>query len=94
MKKHILTSIATSLLVMITTISWSQTDQLFYKAAGSPANPKVQASWNKYYTNQGVADLCSKLAKTYPDLVTMETIGKSYQGRDIYLLTITESNQS
>ena len=90
MKKFILTSVATYLLLLITAISWSQPDQLFYKAAGSPANPKVQASWNKYYTNQGVADLCSKLAKTYPDLVTMETIGKSYQGRDIYLLTITD----
>ena len=90
MKKNIYTSVATLLLLIISTASWSQSDQLFYKAAGSPANPKVQASWNKYYTNQGVADLCSKLAKTYPDLVTLETIGKSYQGRDIYLLTITD----
>jgi hypothetical protein len=90
MKKYIFTSVATILLLMITTILWSQPDQLFYKAAGSPANPKVQTSWNKYYTNQGVADLCTKLAKTYPDLVTMETIGKSYQGRNIYLLTITD----
>ena len=90
MKKYILTSVATLLFLMVTSVSWSQSDQLFYKAAGSPANPKVQASWNKYYTNQGVADLCSKLAKTYPDLVTLETIGKSYQGRDIYMLTITD----
>ena len=90
MKKYIFNSVATLLLLMISAVSWSQSDQLFYKAAGSPANPKVQATWNKYYTNQGVSDLCSKLAKTYPDLVTLETIGKSYQGRDIYLLTISD----
>jgi hypothetical protein len=90
MKKYISTSVATLLFLLVTSVSWSQSDQLFYKAAGSPANPKVQASWNKYYTNQGVADLCSKLAKTYPDLVSLETIGKSYQGRNIYLLTITD----
>lgn len=90
MKKYIFTSVATLLLLLINTILLSQPDHLFYKAAGSPANPGVQASWNKYYTNQGVADLCSKLAKTYPDLVTLETIGKSYQGRDIYLLTVTD----
>lgn len=90
MKKYIFSLTASLLLILTTATSWSQPDQLFYKAAGSPSNPKVQATWNKYYTNQGVADLCSRLAKTYPGLVTMETIGKSYQGRDIYLLTITD----
>lgn len=92
MKKYILTSAASLFLIMMTSSLLSQTDQMFYKAAGSPANPKVQATWNKYYTNQGVADICSRLAKTYPDLVTLETIGKSYQGRDIWLLTISDKN--
>jgi hypothetical protein len=90
MKRHIYTIVTSALLLFITNSAWSQPDQLFYKAAGSPANPKVQASWNKYYTNQGIADLCSRLAKSYPDLVSLETIGKSYQGRDIYLLTISD----
>ena len=68
----------------------SQNAELFFKAAGSPANPKVQASWNKYYTYDGITDLCKKLAKEYPDLVTLESAGKSYQGRDIIALTITD----
>ena len=50
----------------------------------------MQASWNKYYTNQGVADLCTRLAKAYPDLVSLEVIGKSVQGRDIYCMTISD----
>ncbi len=70
----------------------AQNEELFYKAAGSPANPKVQASWNKYYTYEGVVDLCSRLAKVFPDLVTMESAGKSYKGRDIYVLIISEKN--
>jgi hypothetical protein len=90
MKKITINSIISVLFLLFTYTAKAQTDELFYKAAGSPANPKVQASWNKYYTNQGVADLCTKLAKTYPDLVTMESIGKSYQGRDIYVLTISD----
>jgi hypothetical protein len=90
MKKFIFNPIISVLFLLITFQSQAQTDELFYKAAGSPANPKVQASWNKYYTNQGVADLCTKLAKTYPDLVSLESIGKSYQGRDIWLLTISD----
>jgi len=90
MKKLILNTIISLLFILLTVPADSQNQEFFFKAAGSPANPGVQASWNKYYTNQGIADLCSKLAKKYPDLVTLETIGKSVQGRDIYLLTITD----
>jgi hypothetical protein len=68
----------------------AQEPELFSKAVGSPVNPKVEASWNHYYTNAGISDLCSKLAKAYPDLVSLESIGKSVQGRDIFLLTITD----
>ena len=39
---------------------------------------------------QGVVDLCKQLAKAYPDLVTIESAGKSYQGRDIIVLTISD----
>ena len=68
----------------------SQNAELFFRAAGSPSNPKVQVSWNKYYTYEGITDICRKLAKEYPGLVTMESAGKSYQGRDIIALTITD----
>lgn len=68
----------------------SQNAELFFRAAGSPENPKVQVSWNKYYTCEGVADICNRLAKAYPDLVTLESAGKSYQGRDILILTISD----
>lgn len=68
----------------------AQSDELFYRAAGSPQNPKVQTSWNKYYTYEGVVDLCTRLAKAYPDLVTMESMGKSYQGRDMIVLTVSD----
>lgn len=68
----------------------AQNEELFFRAAGSPSNPKVSASWNKYYTYSGVVDLCTRLAKAYPDLVTMESAGKSYQGRDIIVLTISD----
>ncbi len=68
----------------------SQSEDLFFRAAGSPSDPKVQVSWNKYFTYSGVVDLCKRLAKAYPDLVKMESAGKSYQGRDIIVLTISD----
>ncbi len=78
-------------LVLVSPLALSaQNAELFFKAAGSPAHPKVQASWNKYYTYDGITDLCRNLAKAYPDLVTMESAGKSYKGRDIIALTITD----
>ncbi len=79
--------------LLILTISMplqSQNAELFFKAAGSPANPRVQVSWNKYYTYDGINEVCRKLAKEYPDLVAIESMGKSYQGREIYVLTISD----
>lgn len=65
-----------------------QPNQIF-KAAGTPANPKVVVSWNKYYDHGGITEICKKIAAAYPDLAKLESIGKSYEGRDIWLLTIT-----
>lgn len=77
-------------LVVIMINGYCQNAELFFKAAGSPANTKVKASWNKYYTYEGITELCRQLAREYPDLVTMESAGKSYQGRDIIALTISD----
>jgi hypothetical protein len=90
MKKTYLISIITSLLLILAIPAQSQNEELFSKAAGTPANPKVQLSWNKYYTNAGVTDICKKLAIAYPDLVTLESMGKSYQGREMFVMTISD----
>ncbi|HPI67599.1 MAG TPA: M14 family metallopeptidase [Bacteroidales bacterium] len=89
-KKHIIHIMILHLI--LSTPVYSQAQELFFKAAGTPVNPKVQVSWNKYYTPSGVEDFCKKLASAYPGLVTLESIGKSYQGRDIYTLTISDKS--
>jgi len=61
-----------------------------FRAAGSPENPKVQVSWNHYNNHAGITDICKKLAAAYPDLVQLGTIGKSFQGREMWVLTITD----
>lgn len=82
-------SIIIILSILLTLSSMAQEDERFFKAAGTPVNPKVQASWNKYYTYTGIKDLCERLAKAYPDLVKLESAGKSYEGRDMIALTVT-----
>ncbi len=90
MKKSALTIILPSLFFLISGNLYPQEETLFFDAAGSPSNPKVQVSWNKYHTYAGVTDFCKKLAAAYPDLVTLSSAGKSYQGRDIHVMTITD----
>ena len=66
-----------------------QADQIF-KAAGTPAHPKVEVSWNKYYDHAGITALCKRIAAAWPNLAKLESIGKSFQGRDIWCLVITD----
>jgi hypothetical protein len=89
--KSIIKKIFASLLLAsaIFTTRAQTPDQLF-KAAGSPVNPKVAASWNRYNDHAGITDICKKIAAAYPDLAKLESIGKSYKGRDIWCLSITD----
>ena len=68
----------------------AQTADQIFKAAGSPANPKVAISWNKYYDHGGITEICKKIAAAYPDLAKLESIGKSFEGRDLWCLVITD----
>ncbi len=61
----------------------------FFKATGTPVNPKVQISWNRYYTNEGLHEIYRQMLEAYPDLIRLESIGKSYENRDLWLLTVT-----
>lgn len=43
----------------------------------------------KYYRYGELTDILKKYAEEYPNLVRMESIGKSYEGRDIWAMTVT-----
>jgi hypothetical protein len=62
----------------------------YFRAIGTPHNPKVQVSWNRYHSNIALEEIMKNMAKSHPDIVKLESIGKSYQGRDIWVLTITD----
>ena len=85
--KHIITYI---FIVAFLSASYAQDGSMFFRAAGSPENPKVPMQWNRYYNYAGITDFCKKLAAAHPDLVKVSSIGKSYQGRELWLLTITD----
>jgi Zinc carboxypeptidase len=60
------------------------------RAIGSPANPKVEMSWRKYHDFNQIDQFQQDLQKAFPNLIKIETIGKSYEGRNIYALHITD----
>ncbi|MDO5980780.1 M14 family metallopeptidase [Flavivirga spongiicola] len=62
----------------------------FFRAAGTPHNPKVNIAFNRYYTSEGLASLSKKIAEAYPNLVKRQSIGKSTEGKDIWLLAVTD----
>lgn len=68
----------------------AQTAEQVYKAAGSPVNPKVTVSWNRYNDHAGIGELLKKMVKAYPGLAKMETVGKSFDGRELWCIAITD----
>ena len=59
------------------------------KAMGAPNNPKVEIAWNRYYDSEEIGEICRRLEKAYPDLVHHSSIGKTVQGRDMHMITVT-----
>jgi Zinc carboxypeptidase len=64
---------------------------LFSASAGAqPVLPsKVDLAFNRYYTYDEVLAALRRMESAYPDLVALETIGKSLEGRDLVVATIT-----
>jgi hypothetical protein len=74
----------------LTAIHESSAQERYFRAIGTPHNPKVQVSWNRYHTNLALEEIMRDMVKKHPNLVKMESIGKSYQGNDIWVLTVTD----
>jgi murein tripeptide amidase MpaA len=49
--------------------------------------PKI--AFDRYYRNEELTVLLKAYAEGYPQLVQIESIGKSHEGRDIWLMTVT-----
>ncbi|MEN9279120.1 MAG: M14 family zinc carboxypeptidase, partial [Thermostichus sp. DG_1_5_bins_95] len=46
--------------------------------------------FSHFFTHAEILDFLRQMAATYPDLVSWEVIGQSYEGRDIFLATLTQ----
>lgn len=57
-------------------------------------NSKHEIAWNRYYTVEEIESHMKALARAYPDLVKVRSIGKSGQGRDLLVATVTAPGSS
>ena len=85
----LLTAFVFGLMIMTSNTAKAQLTDGVFPAAGTPSNPKVEATWNHYYNYQGISELTERIAKAYPDLAKRTSIGKSYEGKDIWMLTVS-----
>ena len=60
-----------------------------YQPVGAPADPKVTVQWNRFNSYAQATEILKKLAVTFPDLCKLESLGKSYGSREMWLLKIT-----
>ncbi len=87
--RHIIGALS---LLLLPALAMAQTPEQIFQAVGTPANPKVEISFNRYYTAEGLETLAKKLAAAHPDLISVQSIGKSYEGRDLWCMTVTDQS--
>jgi hypothetical protein len=88
MKKILLTCIVVTTAFL--NITAQAADKLTgLQALGAPLDPKVDIRWNRFYDSGSTIKILKKINKAYPKLTRIESIGKSYEGRDIYVMKIT-----
>ncbi len=51
----------------------------------------AHVQFDRYYRYDDLTRILREFAQEYPQLATLESIGKSYEGRDIWVLTITNT---
>jgi hypothetical protein len=93
-RTRLLTTIASLVCVLAAQSATSAADPpapaaIVYQPAGAPADPRVPAQWNRYHTHAEITAFVQQLAAAHPDHCKLQSLGKSYGDRDMWLLTIS-----
>ena len=79
----------TLILVLVLTVPATAQSKLQQSAGGYHGELDFPWSWKRYYSYAEWTQMMKDVAKKYPDLAIVESIGKSQMGRDQFLITIT-----
>ncbi len=70
-------------------VSVAATCAVPHLAAAQPHTPsRVDLAWNRYYEHDEINDAMRRIARAYPDLVRIESIGESLQGREMLVAVV------
>ena len=58
-------------------------------ATAATASGQVEVNWAEHHDHESVTQLVHAWADAHPNLVSLESVGQSVQGRDLWLLTLT-----
>lgn len=64
--------------------------QAAYGPVGAPLNAKVDARWNRYHNYAEVTAILKQLAEAHPQKLKLTSLGTSYGGREMWLVTVTD----
>lgn len=57
---------------------------------GAPPDPKVSVSWDRYFDHETLGEIGRRLEEAWPDRCRFSSIGRSVEGRELWLLTVTD----
>ncbi len=60
-----------------------------YQPIGAPVDPKVDVRWNIYHDYAASTDILKRLAAAYPNRTRLQSLGRSQEGREMWVLTVT-----
>lgn len=63
-----------------------------FPALGSDFPRRLDIAWNRYYDSEGLASILQRLHATFPHLTKLYSIGRSYEGRELWCLEVTSTN--
>ncbi len=59
-------------------------------ATGSPRDPKVAVAWDRFYDHAAIGEIGRRLQAAHPNTCRLSSIGKSHEGRDLWVITVTD----
>ena len=69
-------------------VAQAESDDI-YQPVGAPADPKVSVQWNRFHDYAEVTKLLKSMVKAHPSHARLQSLGRSYGGREMWLLTVT-----
>jgi hypothetical protein len=85
----ILRRVPAALLILAAAVAAAADEKAPYQPVGAPADPKVSVRWNRYHDYAEVTKLLEAMAEAHPKRARLQSLGRSYGGREMWLLTVS-----